>query len=117
MVQVHIELEDGDFALDVAASSTNHELKKAIHQETGVVPVEQTLRCLGFPLEEEEAKIAEFLELSKTFNLVLPDEDADKGILEGNLSSLVTRCIHSHWRSLNSSQSRCKGFPCEHLQC
>ena len=69
---------DGDFNLDVSASSTIHELKEAIQKETGVVPNEQELYCLGLQLDEADTKITDFLEVSKTFNLVLPDEDADK---------------------------------------
>ena len=71
---------DSALILDVAASSTIQELKEAIQSETGVVPGEQELFCLGLPLEEGDAKITEFLEVSQTFNLVLPDEGADKGI-------------------------------------
>eukprot|EP00091_Calanus_sinicus_P004101 TRINITY_DN14304_c0_g1_i1.p1 TRINITY_DN14304_c0_g1~~TRINITY_DN14304_c0_g1_i1.p1 ORF type:complete len:160 (-),score=49.00 TRINITY_DN14304_c0_g1_i1:49-480(-) len=109
MVGVHIQLEDGDdFDLDVAASSTVHELKEAIQQETGVVPIEQQLFCLGFPLEEGDSKITELMEVSQTFNLVLPDEDADKGFFRSRFTKLgqreafilllerrVTRCIWS----------------------
>ena len=57
-----------------------HELKEAIQKETGVVPSEQELFFLGFPLEEGDTKITDFLKVSQTFNLILPDEDADKGI-------------------------------------
>eukprot|EP00091_Calanus_sinicus_P018571 TRINITY_DN4289_c0_g1_i2.p1 TRINITY_DN4289_c0_g1~~TRINITY_DN4289_c0_g1_i2.p1 ORF type:complete len:137 (-),score=53.94 TRINITY_DN4289_c0_g1_i2:272-682(-) len=79
MVRVNIELEDAPFDLDVPASSTVQELKEAIKKETGVVPDEQKLFCLGFPLEEGDTKITDLLEVSQTFNLVLSDEGADKG--------------------------------------
>jgi hypothetical protein len=71
---------DAAFNLDVAASSSVLELKEAIQKETGVVPNEQELYCLGLHLDEADTKITDYLEVSKTFNLVLPDEDADKGI-------------------------------------
>ena len=71
---------DDEIYLDVTESSTIHQLKQAIQKETGVVPSEQELFCLGFPLEEGDTKITDYLEVSQTFNLVLPDEDADKGI-------------------------------------
>merc|ERR1719341_2261856 len=45
--------------------------------------MEQELYFLGFPMEEPTTKITEFLEMSKTFNLVLREEDADKRLLFG----------------------------------
>ena len=71
---------DDDFNLNVTASSTVHELKIAIQKETGVVPSGQDLYFFGLPLTDEDTKITDYLGVSNTFNLVLNDEDADKGL-------------------------------------
>ena len=72
---------DDEFNLDVAASATIKELKKAIDDKMGVDTSAQELYFLGFPLTEPEMQITDFLEMSKTFNLVLPEEDDDKSFL------------------------------------
>eukprot|EP00091_Calanus_sinicus_P023210 TRINITY_DN7720_c0_g1_i1.p1 TRINITY_DN7720_c0_g1~~TRINITY_DN7720_c0_g1_i1.p1 ORF type:complete len:722 (+),score=137.55 TRINITY_DN7720_c0_g1_i1:121-2286(+) len=78
METVKIESKGKEFDLDVNAAATIQELKDAIDVKMGVDPPHQELYFLGLPLAEPQMQIRDFLEMSKTFNLVLPGEDADK---------------------------------------
>ena len=90
----------------------------------GVDPSDQQLYFLGFPLAEPEMQITEFLQMSKTFNLVLPEEDDDKSILFGrsprgfasdkemflvtgarlNFTSILLRSNSEEWMKLKSKR-------------
>ena len=90
----------------------------------GVDPSDQQLYFLGFPLAEPEMQITEFLEMSKTFNLVLPEEDDDKSFLFGrsprgiasdkemflitggrlNFTSILIRANSEEWIKLKSNR-------------
>eukprot|EP00091_Calanus_sinicus_P025287 TRINITY_DN9561_c0_g1_i1.p1 TRINITY_DN9561_c0_g1~~TRINITY_DN9561_c0_g1_i1.p1 ORF type:complete len:150 (+),score=61.39 TRINITY_DN9561_c0_g1_i1:48-452(+) len=78
METINIVLKGNEFHLHVAVSATIQDLKEAIGDKMGVDPDDQELYFFGFPLTEPEMQITDFLEMSKTFTLVLPEEDDDK---------------------------------------
>ena len=60
-------------------SATIPQLKEAIDAKIGVVPSKQELFFLGYPLSESDGQIGDLLQMSRTFNLVLPDEFKESG--------------------------------------
>merc|ERR1712228_721220 len=75
------------------STDTVQDLKEAIDGQVGVDPEDQKLFFLGFPLQENEVKLEEFLALDKTFNLVLPQPTGIKGHVEPSMSSLTRTCF------------------------
>merc|ERR1712183_668328 len=73
-----ISSEGDDFTIDVEPSCTILELQELIDEEIGVGPSRQKLFYFGYPLTEEDTKIQDFLSVSNTFTVVLPEEGAKK---------------------------------------
>ena len=70
-------------------------LKEAIEKEIGISPKQLSLFFLGFPLEDENVLLNELLPLSKTFNLVLQDEEGDKGLFGKSVCQFFSD--KAHW--------------------
>jgi len=73
-----ISSEGDDFTINVKPSCTILELKEFIDEEIGVGPSRQKLFYFGYPLTEEDALIQDFLSISNTFTVVLPEDGAKK---------------------------------------
>merc|ERR1711915_255449 len=60
-------------------SKTVKDLKEAVDEKIGVDPADQKVFVLGYPLDDDDVKLEELLDMSHTFNVSLPDTSGNKG--------------------------------------
>merc|ERR1711915_281009 len=60
-------------------SKTVKDLKEAVDEKIGVDPADQKVSVLGYPLDDDDIKLEELLDMSHTFNVGLPDTSGNKG--------------------------------------
>merc|ERR1711915_892203 len=60
-------------------SKTVKDLKEAVDEKIGVDPADQKVSVLGYPLDDDDVKLEELLDMSHTFNVGLPDTSGSKG--------------------------------------
>merc|ERR1712198_601038 len=75
---------NGEFPVQIEPSSTVAQLKNLIWEENGVRIERQKLSFLGWPLDDDQVKLDEFLELGNIFNLTVLDPAGNKGAGKGN---------------------------------
>merc|ERR1711872_10073 len=66
-------------SLYLEPSKTVKELKEAVDEKIGVDPADQKVSILGYPLDDDDVKLEELLDMSHTFNVGLPDTSGNKG--------------------------------------
>jgi len=112
-----ISSEGDDFTIDVVPSCTILELKEFIDEEIGVGPSRQKLFYFGYPLTEEDAQIQDFLSVSNTFTVVLPEEkdrtgkatefisNKERFLITGgrlNFQAILLQANEQEWKKLKS---------------
>ena len=80
------QISGEDFSVSVDSLGTVKTLKDVISKEIGIEPELQNLFCFGFPLQEDDILLEELLPQSRSFNLVLQEEEGEK--LFGNRKEL-----------------------------